>query len=676
MLQEIPHLAALAPVGLIAAAILVLPGLLVLLPIGTPLPAALVLAPAVGLVPLSVAGIVLSALDIPWNLTTVTLAMAVTFGIFWLVGRRFRFERKVVPDYGWPFVSALGAAVAASSLLTVVALHRGMGSLDTASQGWDPIFHMNAVQWIRESGQATPWSVSPIFAAGGSYYPIGWHLVVSLIPDDVVAASNISTLIIGGLLWPAGLAYLASVIFPERRGIWLLAPVLGASYISFPFAQLVRSGQWPNGLGTALVPAALAILILTLRLLRTSNRERLSGQGFWHRRVFPTVLVAVLTLAGTAAAHPGAVMAVAVAGAPFVVAFGVPWLGKAFRHHRKSAVISVIAGVGLFITATAVLGQSRLLESVMRYNRSVRAELPDAVPFAVFDLATFPVLQQPDIDEFNLYVGLLAAVGALACLIFRGHRALAVAWISFVLLHILAAGPENPARWLTGFWYKDTQRIAPMIAMTGALLAAWTVDQLAGGAARVVERVAEGSGAGARRVGSGYIAAAFAVLLVAAIYVGSDNFRAAERIAVTARNYSVDAGGMGVLAAGEQEFIDEASSMLPDDAVVIGDPFNGETYFYTLAQRRVVYTQLGSATSGNEAKEYLRTSFNGIHSDPAVCGALGTLGATHFYEDQPGMSHASDGLADWPGFYGTDTARGFEVVHRQGPHTLYRITAC
>lgn len=676
MLQEIVHLAALVPVGLIAAAILVVPGLLVLLPLGTSLPSALVLAPAVGLVPLSVAGVVLAVLDIPWNLTTAALATAVTFGIFWLVGRRFRFERKAVPDYGWLFVSALGAAVAASSLLTVVALHRGMGSVDTASQGWDPIFHMNAVQWIRESGQATPWSVSPIFAAGGSYYPVGWHVVVSLIPDDVVTASNILTLVIGGLLWPAGLAYLASVIFPERRGIWLLAPVLGASYLSFPFAQLMRSGQWPNGLGTALVPAALAILILALRLLRTSHRERLAAQEFWQRRVLPTVLVAVLTLAGAAAAHPGAVMAVAVAAGPFVVAYGVPWLGRAFRHHRKSAVISAIAGVGLFITATAVLGQSRLLESVMSYNRSVRAELPEAVPFAVFDLATFPVLQPPDIDGFNLYVGLLAAVGALACLILRGHRALAVAWIFFVLLHILAAGPENPARWLTGFWYKDTQRIAPMIAMTGALLAAWAVDQLARGTARVVQRAMEGRSARAHRLASGYTAAATALLLIAVIYVASDNFRAAERIAVTARNYSVDASGMGVLTVGEQDFIEEASRLLPDDAVVIGDPFNGETYFYTLGQSRVVYTQLGSATSGNEAKEYLRTSFNGIHSDPAVCHALSTLGATHFYEDQPGMSHASDGLADWPGFYGTDTAQGFEVVHRQGPHTLYKITAC
>lgn len=676
MLPDFLHLASLAPLGLVAAAVLLAPGLLVLLPLGTPLPTAVALAPAVGLASLSLTSIAMAALDIPWSLAAAVGGSLVGFVIAWLIGRRYRFVQDHTPRPGWLLLVVLLAAVLGSSLLTLVALYRGMESVGTASQGWDPIFHMNAVQWIRESGEATPWSVTPIFSSNTNYYPVGWHLVASLIPGDVVQASNISTLVIGAVLWPISVSYLASVVFPHRRVVWLLAPVLAASYISFPYAQLMRSGQWPNGLGTALAPACLAILIVALRLLFRPDHEPHQVRPVRYREVLTTVLIAVVALVGTAAAHPGALMAVAVAALPFAIAYSFPWLVSIHRRHAREGAIWLLAGAGALALGIAVLSQSRLLEGVMRYDRSVRAELPESIHFAVFDLATFPVLQAPNVEEFNTYVGLLAVAGALLALLRKGHRALAVAWLAFVSLHILAAGPENPARWLTGFWYKDTQRIAPMVAMTGALLAGLTIDMLTRTVIGLIRRVPGSVAAPVPRVQPHQIASVISLTLVATIYVASDNFRAAERIAVTARNYSVDSNGMGVLAAGEQNFIERAAGLLPDDAIVVGDPFNGETYFYTLAQRRVVYTQLGSATSGHEAKEYLRTAFNQIHTDPSVCRALHSLGVTHFYEDEPGISHASDGLEDWPGFYGTDTTRGFEVVLTEGSHTLYRITAC
>ena len=82
--------------------------------------------------------------------------------------------------------------------------------------------------------------------------------------------------------------------------------------------------------------------------------------------------------------------------------------------------------------------------------------------------------------------------------------------------------------------------------------------------------------------------------------------------------------------------IERAGAMLPGDAVVIGDPFNGETYFYALTGRRVVYTQLGAPTAGSSAKELLRTGFNRIATDKSICEAVLKVGATHFYEDAPG----------------------------------------
>lgn len=48
-----------------------------------------------------------------------------------------------------------------------------------------------------------------------------------------------------------------------------------------------------------------------------------------------------------------------------------------------------------------------------RYQRAVRADLPDAPMLALLDLARFPVLEQPLPAHFNLAVSILALAGAV-----------------------------------------------------------------------------------------------------------------------------------------------------------------------------------------------------------------------------------------------------------------------
>jgi hypothetical protein len=324
-----------------------------------------------------------------------------------------------------------------------------------------------------------------------------------------------------------------------------------------------------------------------------------------------------------------------------------------------------------------VLANSRLLTGVMAYPRAVRAKIPDSLHLAFFDLPRFPALSPPAPDDFNLAVGLLVIIGAAVAVFVREARPLAVAWLGFVGLYVLAAGPENGLRWLTGFWYKDTQRIAPFIAMTGSLLAALAIAVLIGVVIRAVCARLPLKRAAARYSVPAALFTAAVALISYGLYAGSGSYRSLERVAVAAQNYVVsDKPGTGVLSRGEQAFIERAGAMLPANAVVIGDPFNGATYFYALTGRRVVYPQLGAATAGSAAKELLRTGFNRLSTDKAVCEAVRTVGATHFYEDTPGRSHGTDSLKRWPGFYNVPTDQGFEKIVSADGRTLYRITAC
>ncbi|MFE4545446.1 DUF6541 family protein [Arthrobacter sp. NPDC056727] len=707
MLDWLSGLTSSAPTVVFLVTAFFLPGLLVLLPLKPGWPAAIALSPAVTLLMLLAGSFATAALGLPWNAATAALTALPLVLLAWLAGRRFALGQPLAPgSAGLPTWLAVGAATALGSAVTCLALLRGIGDPATASQGWDPIFHLNALRWIQESGQATPWSIAPIFGAGrATYYPAGWHSAVALVPGSVSEAANLSSIVIGGLIWPAGLAFLATAVLPRHPAAWALTPLVGASFISFPFSQLLRSGQWPNGLATALVPATLALAVLLLRRVTSagtpagptavasagpsagpsagrSGMQAGTRAGAPARGHIPLAIILVAVLGGCAAAHPSALFAIAVAVLPFVAARFLPLLVRGVRRRPLPTLAAVLVAVLLAAAAWSVLANSRLLAGVMAYRRAVRAAVPDSLYLAFFDLPRFPALSPPAPDDFNIAVGLLVILGAVVAVFVREARPLAATWLAFVGLYVLAAGPENGLRWLTGFWYKDTQRIAPFIAMAGSLLAALAIAVVTGAAVRAVMRVISARPHEARPAAGRWPVPAIlftvaAAAVTGALYVGSGSYRSVERVAVSAQNYTVsDKPGAGVLSSGEQAFIERAGSMLPDDAVVIGDPFNGETYFYALTGRHVVYTQLGAPTAGSAAKELLRTGFNRLAADPAVCDAVRKVGATYFYEDAPGGSHGSVSLKRWPGFYNVPTEQGFEKVASAEGRTLYRITAC
>jgi hypothetical protein len=683
MLDWLLRLAPSAPTVVSLVAVFFLPGLLVLLPLKPGWPAAIALSPPVTLLMYLAGSFLAAAVGLPWNAATAALVALPLVAAAWLAGRRFTFRATLTPGgLGWPTALAVGAGVAIGAAVTSLALLRGMGDPATASQGWDPIFHLNALRWIQESGKATPWSIAPIFGAGQpTYYPAGWHSAVALVPGSVSEAANLSSIVIGGLIWPIGLTFLASAVLPRHPAAWALTPLIAASFVSFPFSQLLRSGQWPNGLATALVPAALAAAVLLLRRLSAKRAgSSLTSAGRPELSAGEQVLLAAILLAllgGCAAAHPSSLFAMAVAVLPFVAARFLPPLVAGVRRRPWPTLAAVLAAVVLGAAAWSVLANSRLLAGVMAYRRAVRAVVPDSLYLAFFDLPRFPALSPPAPDDFNIAVGLLVILGTAVAVFVREARPLPVTWLAFVGLYVLAAGPENGLRWLTGFWYKDTQRIAPFIAMAGSLLAALAIAVVMGAVIRAVSaRLPQARTAGRWPVPAILFTAAVA-MVTGVLYVGSGSYRSVERVAVAAQNYVVsDKPGTGVLSSGEQAFIERADAMLPADAVVIGDPFNGETYFYALTGRHVVYTQLGAPTAGSAAKELLRTGFNRLATDASICEAVRKVGATYFYEDAPGASHGSVSLKRWPGFYNVPTDQGFERVASADGRTLYRITAC
>ncbi|TJY64058.1 hypothetical protein E4J89_18965 [Arthrobacter sp. CAU 1506] len=269
-----------------------------------------------------------------------------------------------------------------------------------------------------------------------------------------------------------------------------------------------------------------------------------------------------------------------------------------------------------------------------------------------------------------MVVGILMITGTAFALFDSRARPAVGGMAASVLLFVLAAGPEGPFRWLSGFWYKDAPRLAPLALIFGCVFAAFALES--------VLHLARRSFRPLRRRGRLLqpMTAAVSVVVLAITFIGSSSFRYEYRAAAAGASYSTTPGASGRgLVGDEQHFIGSFGPLLPEDAIVIGDPFNGLPYVYSLTGHQVVYFQM-VMTSGSADKHFLRHHFRDIHEDPEVCEALIRLGATHVYDDQPIRAHQLNGSLEWPGFKNIDFSHGFRQIASHGSAAVYEITAC
>ena len=679
---------AVAAQMLVLACIFYVPGFLALTGLRLKALPALALAPAASAGTAGAASMVCLATGWRWGPASAAVLAAGAVALCFLGGRLAhrlsvrRAARRPAPDAepaphdagdaGLPgYLVALPAvALAAAAGIIGTVMVRGMGSLDRVNQGWDATFHANAVRWIQDGGQSSPWSISPIYGgARPSFYPAGWHELVSLVPGDVVTAANLSCLLIGAVAWPVSLAYLASALFPRFPVVRVLAPLFGAAVLAFPFVQLVRSGQWPNGFATAVLPAVLALGINLLYASRLS----------WRRRPPEAVPAAdpdtgarcaglLLAAAGAIWIHPSALFALLLLGGVYlgrflVLGFLYQWrLGK-----LRAAAVSVLTVV---VLGAAVAGLSRLevLIRVLDYPRRPIADWQDALAWLYFDLPGRPAAPFVTSETYAYVLAVLMVAGTVLALAFARSRPAVGGMLAATWMFLLAAGPDTPYRWLAGFWYKDPARLAPLVLTFGCVFAALTVERLCQLPVLALRRV----GGQRRQV----LAAVLSLAAAAAVFASPGGFRYETQVEAAAAPYLATPVPRGrALLGDEQDFIRSLGPLLPRDAVVIGDPFNGLPYIYALTGHRVVFPQMiNRPATADEA--YLRRHFRQILTDPQVCSALGRLGANYLYVDGPVRARQIDRGLKWPGFTKVDYTRGFELIASRGTAALYRITAC
>ena len=167
------------------------------------------------------------------------------------------------------------AGAVTACLLLAAGMLAGTGSMSAPAQAFDIVFHLNAVQAIRQGGNASSLGgVAALYQGTPVYYPTVWHGTVALLPAGAALASNAMVLVVGALAWPLGVAGLLVETLdggepsrpdPRRRTAAALGTVLSAATVGVPTVLLGTLAVWPYALSVTCLPG---VLVLALRLLR------------------------------------------------------------------------------------------------------------------------------------------------------------------------------------------------------------------------------------------------------------------------------------------------------------------------------------------------------------------------------------------------------------------------
>jgi len=176
-------------------------------------------APALSVGTLATWGVLLSFAGIPWTVLSVGAATLLTAGV--LLGAQTALRRVWRPDraaLGWWPATVAGVAVA--GFLGVVAMRDGMAHPDAPPQTWDAIFHLNAVQRVLDTQDASSLHLGQLTAPlrDPAIYPAAWHGLVSfVVVDNVVVATNVVAILVAAVVFPLGCALLAAALLPGSR---------------------------------------------------------------------------------------------------------------------------------------------------------------------------------------------------------------------------------------------------------------------------------------------------------------------------------------------------------------------------------------------------------------------------------------------------------------------------
>ncbi|MHA7220756.1 DUF6541 family protein [Arthrobacter sp. RHLT1-20] len=654
------------PEFIMAVLILFGPGLLIGVSAGLDRFALAALAPGFSVTVIAMSAVLADFAGIPWSIGPVVLGTFLCVaGVLlicrgWLKIRPLGFRRHPADVRLWPAnwsgTLSVTAAVVLAAVTVGARLIGAFGEPEAFSQTFDNVFHLNAIRYILDTGSGSALTVGAM--TGGGFYPTAWHdlasLTVQLTDLPIPVAVNLVNVCIAALVWPLACIFLARVILgPTFVATWIAA-VLSAAFGAFPLLMVDFGVLYPNFLGISILPAALAMGLQSLGL------GAAPGEG----RALPVISLA-LTLPGLALAHPSSIMALLAFLAPAAL---FRWWLSLREGVRRRGVSFGSVGIHGVVLLGSVLAAVALWMTVRPPKEAAFWPAVEGPFRAVFEVITSSAIGRP----VSWAVMILALAGLVYLVRKPGMWWLLGVYVVAGLLFVAAASFRSGRirDFLTGIWYNDPPRLAallpiailPVAVVGGAELwkwfkkrALWATGDWPFGRRRLV---LHGGGAGL-----------LALLLVT---TQQGNVDAAQTAA--ARMYRVEASSP-LVSSDELALLGRLDRHVPPGAVIVGNPWNGSSLAYALADRRALQFHILGAIPLSAQLLYDR--LRDAATDPAVCDAVRELNVGYVLDFGHHEVNFGDERRDV--FTGLDDLAGSgaaELIDSQGTARLFRITAC
>jgi hypothetical protein len=548
--------------------------------------------------------------------------------------------RPLGPGSGWP--RGIAAAVTGGGvligLLTVLAASQRMGGIDTLNGSFDSFFHLSAAAFVRADGDAFPWTALQGIYGEATYYPVAFDTLAAVLPWNTVVSANSLMLACLAALPCAVASMVASLTTDRLRGPVLALCAAGASTLFLSTAAMgLVMGLWPIVLGTVCLPPAVAAV---LRVGARGSRTRPSE-----------VLTAVVLVGGAALAHPSVLFSAAVVGGSALIGHGLVDLHGGRR--RRGLVLLAVAGAA----AVVFLVGSAVTLAGMDLTRPSGLPATELLWQILTDTPRIPALAAPAWPL--LLVWALAVLGAVAA-VRRREAVLVSALVGLVVSLALGLATDAPGTLMTALvnpWYGARERIAPLMMCLLVLLMARGLSVL------MSERT--------RLLRAGALTAT--VLLWATVLAGllvPGRLPLLGSLAYTA--YGVQLSPY--VTQKERQFIERTARKLPEDAVVLADPRDGATLYWSLGGVPVVYPTMAAPITQDQ--RLIGRYLTDRDDHDLVCEALDRQRPTHLYRDTSefsGQELDAEASAPWDGVHRVPDHL-LEVVDEDGPYALYEFT--
>ncbi len=627
------------------------------------------LSPLLSFALIAVSAIVLGKTGIAWNLISFVVVavvlVAAAAGLMWLVGRRWpalasaSWPGNDVP-VAWPVVGAV-----LGGFLVLHMTEDMVYGPEAFSQSLDNSFHMNAIRWIQEHGDASSLTLGAVSAADQqpAFYPAGWHDFVSLIYSttgtSIATATIVTVLLAASILWPCSLVAL-SLSIPKLRRLQALAiPALTCGFAAFPGLLLRWGVLFPNLLGYALVPSFVALMVCLVQVM-------VRGE---YAALLSLCLAALVGVAGLALVHPNAVVSAVVFALPLVLA-GVAWVVRSRElASRQKWVGSALLGL-VILGCVGAWWFLRPGASASNTWEPMLTEGEALYQFLFLGLENANQLR----DRFNpsYLAGFLALWGAGYLLYKRRNLWLIASWVLIGYLWIVSASvPRGEFRLLmVAPWYTDHFRLAALVVFPSVILAGIGLGGFVEGLLTwVARRAPRPARLKVATVGMGV--AMVLVLVVAGLSSRVPSVQ--ETTLAVSQEYRVTPTSV-VLNQDEMNVINEIPKIVPKGDVIVNNPWDGSAYIYALADRHLTGYHFEFETSPKYSA--IMHNLKDARTNPEVCREVNKYKAHWYVHLENQLNFGPDAQKNYDGLVAAIGTDVLTPVYSSGPMTLYRISAC